>query len=335
MNRHRDHLAPCDLTHEQLEGLGKSDHIRHLRQRRLALKDEIRALYGTLKKAERANPDRYREHEAAVKELTRVRAVYRREKKVEFREDYFDTMPGVEIDKQIDQLLGKSSEIDEPDVVTDSWEPAVPEYAFAERARIADAFFGPEAELSAGEKALTRRIQLVHDLAALCHLREQSRRGKRFNWNNADETGDTIISNRGNDDWNKADKTANTIIPNLDDENSKIVKPSLPSPPLSPPASPRPSSDQCPFCFFDDGLSSADRMRPYSRIDSLRRHVLRIHLNQASRHDYSLRGLAQPRTDRPTEDGPIVCPVPACGGLVLQGHKHYKNHAAKVHKGPF
>jgi hypothetical protein len=54
------------------------------------------------------NPDRYREHEAVIKELTRVRAVYRREKKVEYREDYFDTMPGMEIDKQIDQLLGKS-----------------------------------------------------------------------------------------------------------------------------------------------------------------------------------------------------------------------------------
>jgi hypothetical protein len=100
-------------------------------------------LYGTRKKAERADPDRYREHEAVVKELIRARAVYRREKKVEYREDYFDTMPGMEIDKQIDQLLDKSSDIDEPDVVTDSWEPAVPEYAFTERARIADAFFRP------------------------------------------------------------------------------------------------------------------------------------------------------------------------------------------------
>jgi hypothetical protein len=31
--------------------------------------------------------------------LTRVQAVHRRERKVEFREDYFDTMPGAEIDK--------------------------------------------------------------------------------------------------------------------------------------------------------------------------------------------------------------------------------------------
>jgi hypothetical protein len=40
-----------------------------------------------------------------------------REKKAEFREDYFDTMPGVEIDNQIDQLLGKSPDIDSEDVI--------------------------------------------------------------------------------------------------------------------------------------------------------------------------------------------------------------------------
>jgi len=39
-----------------------------------------------------------------------VRADYRRERKVEFREDYFDIMPGAEIDKQIDQLLGDSAQ---------------------------------------------------------------------------------------------------------------------------------------------------------------------------------------------------------------------------------
>jgi hypothetical protein len=59
----------------------------------------MRALYGTLKKAKGLDPDRFREHEAVVKELTRVRAIYRREKKVEFRQDYFDNMPSMEIDK--------------------------------------------------------------------------------------------------------------------------------------------------------------------------------------------------------------------------------------------
>jgi hypothetical protein len=66
---------------------------------------------------------------------------------------------------------------------------------------------------------------------------------------------------------------------------------------------------------------------------SLRRHVLRIHLNQASRHDYGLRDLPQPPSDTVIEDGPIICPESACNGLILQGQMHYMS--AKVHKGPF
>jgi hypothetical protein len=92
----------------------------------------------------------FQEHEAVVRELTRVRAVYRREKKVESREDYFDSMPGVEIDKQIDQLLGKTGDSDSPGEITEEWTPPIPEYAFVERVRIADAFFGPEAESASG-----------------------------------------------------------------------------------------------------------------------------------------------------------------------------------------
>ena len=51
--------------------------------------------------------------------------------------------------------------------------------------------------------------------------------------------------------------------------------------------------------------------------------------------DYGLRGLPQPPSDTVTEDGPIICPEPACNGLVVQGQMHYMNHSAKVHKGPF
>jgi hypothetical protein len=99
MNRHRDHLAPSSLTDDQLESIRDLDQIRRLRDRRLALKNEIRALYRTIKKAKVLDPDRFQEHEAAVKELVRVRAIHRREKKIEFREDYFETIPGIEIDK--------------------------------------------------------------------------------------------------------------------------------------------------------------------------------------------------------------------------------------------
>jgi hypothetical protein len=307
MNRHRDHLAPSDLTDGQLEGIRNVDRIRNLRTQRLALKNDIRALYGILKKAEHADPDRYRAHEAVVKELARVRAIYRREKKVEFREDYFDAMPGVEIDKQIDQLLGKDPDTDSEDVV-EEWKPPIPEYPFPEQARIADAFFGPDAESLDGERALARRIQVVTDMAALCKLRESSRRGKPFNWNKVEETADAV--------------------PHPDVEDTKA------SPPLSP-ISPRPSADQCPFCFFDGGLLEKDRLRPYARIDSLRRHVLRVHLNQASRHNYGLRGLPKASSRASIEDGPVTCPEPRCGGLVLENQMHYMNHSSKVHNGPF
>ena len=57
MNRHRDHLAPSDLTDNQLEGIRNHDQIRNLRIQRLALKNEMRTLYGTLKKAKYADPD--------------------------------------------------------------------------------------------------------------------------------------------------------------------------------------------------------------------------------------------------------------------------------------
>ena len=52
-------------------------------------------------------------------------------------------IPGIEIDKQIDQLLRKSSDIDSADTTTDTWDPSVREYVFVERARIADGLFRP------------------------------------------------------------------------------------------------------------------------------------------------------------------------------------------------
>jgi hypothetical protein len=58
--------------------------------------------------------------------------------------------------------------------------------------------------------------------------------------------------------------------------------------------------------------------------------VLDIHLKKASRRDYGLRSLAKPHTDTPTEDGLVICPDPACGGLVLQGRNHYENRSVRV-----
>jgi hypothetical protein len=71
--------------------------------------------------------------------------------------------------KQIDRLLGKSPDIDSADVA-EEWNPPIPEYPFVERARIADTFFGPDAESIDGKRTLARRIQVASDLAALCKV---------------------------------------------------------------------------------------------------------------------------------------------------------------------
>jgi len=44
----------------------------------------MRAFYGTLRKTELADSDRYREYEAVIKKLARVHAVYQWERIVEF-----------------------------------------------------------------------------------------------------------------------------------------------------------------------------------------------------------------------------------------------------------
>ena len=103
---------------------------------------------------------------------------------------------------------GRSPDIHSADV-TEEWNPPIPEEPFVGRVRIADAFFGPDAESTDGGKTLTRRIQVVSDLVALCEMRQQCRRGKPFN-------------------WNKEEKTANDAILQREDEDIKTRKTSLP-----------------------------------------------------------------------------------------------------------
>ena len=112
--------------------------------------------------------------------LTRVQAVHRRERKVELEKTTSTPCLVPRWIKQIDQLLGKSPDIDSADVA-EEWNPPILEYPFVERARIADAFSGPVAESIDGKRTLARRIQVPSDLAALCKLCQPSRRRKPFN----------------------------------------------------------------------------------------------------------------------------------------------------------
>ena len=92
-------------------------------------------------------------------------------------------MPKIEVDKQVDQLLDRQDQdLLDAEGADEGWNPAIPQYEFPERARIVEAFYGPELETLKNDLAPARRIQVTKDLTALCGFSEPSRRGKRCNW---------------------------------------------------------------------------------------------------------------------------------------------------------
>ena len=109
-----------------------------------------------------------------------------------------------------------------------------------------EAYYGPEAETSEGPASLVRRIQITTDLKTSCGLREPSRRGKRFNWNKDDDS---------------------------DEDSNQEVSLSQSSPLKVP-------TDVCIICAGDCSLGSGSRPRRYLRIDSFRRHLMKVHLDR-------------------------------------------------------
>jgi len=87
-------------------------------------------------------------------------------------------MPVDEIDRQIDQMLRQDSGAPSPDPSEDEWHPPKPAFTSAEHERIAEAFFGARRGGADGRRGLSRRIQVINDLVALCKLEEPSLRAK-------------------------------------------------------------------------------------------------------------------------------------------------------------
>jgi len=176
--RSRDPKAPNGLSDSQLKAISHDPQILELKQKRVRLGQEMRSLAGTISAAKLSHPTLFQEHQAAGKELAKTRKALRDEAEKRTRSEYFHVMPIIEVDKQIDRKIAGSSG-HESDSDDEDWQLPVPEYAFEERHRIVDAFYGPDAETLDDEAALTRRIQATKDLVALCKLSEPSRRGKR------------------------------------------------------------------------------------------------------------------------------------------------------------
>jgi hypothetical protein len=83
----------------------------------------MRSLAGTVKAAGRPYPELYRQHN----EVCKKRKALRDEAKKKRREEYYDTMPKIEVDKQIDQLLNKQNkDLSDAEDDHEDWNPPIP-----------------------------------------------------------------------------------------------------------------------------------------------------------------------------------------------------------------
>jgi PAS domain-containing protein len=257
MLRNRDPLAPSNLTDEQLRAIRQHPEILELRREKRELKEEMRSLAGTIQNARDPFPDLYRRHDEISKKLTKLRKVLRDNTQQTARKDYFHTAPVLEIDRQIQQLLGKSGaedcDVDSAEDGDEDWRPPVPDYVFPERARLVESFYGPDGECFDEDRLLVRRIQVTEDLVALAHLCEPNRRGKRANWDGDDE---------------QSEKSEEKEAFLLEEKSLEC------------------STDVCIICC---GISRRSPSNPHphkfpsKRKDSLRRHLIDSHLMNA--HD--------------------------------------------------
>ncbi|ODM19121.1 hypothetical protein SI65_05738 [Aspergillus cristatus] len=195
MLRNRDPLAPSNITDEQLRAIRRHPEILELRREKRELKEEMRSLAGTIQNTRNHFPDLYQRHDEISRKLTKLRKALQDNTQQTARKDYFHTAPVLEIDRQIQQLLGKSGAENCDDDSTkdgdEDWQPPIPDYIFPERARLVESFYGPEGECFDEDRLLAKCIQVTEDLVTLSHLCEPNRRGKRANWDGDDEQSKT------------------------------------------------------------------------------------------------------------------------------------------------
>jgi hypothetical protein len=203
-------------------------------------------------------------------------------------------MPVSEIDRQLDAMLGVEVNEAIPDEDEAEWTPPTPSFWYQEHERVADAFFGPTAETLTGTEALSRRIQVINDLVALCELRQPSGREQRTDWSRFEEDIDL-------------DGADSATVESTDDTASGG---SLHTADLIFPA------NQCMFCAFDKTLRTFHR-RTKQRPDSLRRHLENQHLGRFS------------STDSVTCPHEVCNDTSIAPFLSREG---WLNHAAIVHK---
>jgi hypothetical protein len=116
---------------------------------------------GSMRKA--TGIELYKRHKELGKEIPRVRQLLCREEFSRAKQSYYTPMPVNEADKRIYQMLCQDSGATPLGSCKGEWQPPKPTFSSAEHERIAEVFFGPDAESLTGEEALLQRVKAVKD----------------------------------------------------------------------------------------------------------------------------------------------------------------------------
>ena len=170
MSRYVDPRAPTGLTSVEIDTLKADPEIIHLRELRDRLSHEVREESGTIRKAEAEGTKLYQMYKKANNAFNCAKAKSLNAAKKSTRQQFFDTIDTIEINKQLEPSF--------LDLNEDDWQPEKVEHHLKERRLVAGLLCNSTFNLSDQAK-LDHRIKTANAIIALCQRREAPRRQKR------------------------------------------------------------------------------------------------------------------------------------------------------------
>jgi len=244
MSRMIDPRRPRGPSFQQLQHLRQDAGIRELREHQQDLYGQIRKKFGFIYRAD--GQPIYDEYQQVKRDIDRLLKEKGRALKAQLHADYDAAAP-------MQDMLAQLA-VDDA-ILSPVQPPPVPvEYAFEERARIAQAFFDPPSSAKC-DGNLDRQISIVDDLVSLCNRQERRPRKPRQSWeddtatSSSDDTGDVEIKS----EWADSDAPVGCQLP-------------LQCRPF-----------QCLHCIGDATLPLLERQHVFGSKHSLQRHFDRHH----------------------------------------------------------
>ncbi|KAK5562715.1 hypothetical protein LTR43_011671, partial [Exophiala xenobiotica] len=163
MSRHADPRAPTGLALREIDGLKADPAIIQLRELRDRLTNEARKESGNLKQAEAEGTKIYRMYKEADRALRSTKWTALKSAKKAARQQFFDTISTIEINKQLDLSM---LDLEEGD-----WVPEKVEHHLEERRVVVDLICQATCQLGDQDK-FCHRIRTANALVALCQKKD-------------------------------------------------------------------------------------------------------------------------------------------------------------------